>query len=282
MSHRAGTGDAPIPGLVTSRRNPAYKLRLIKAKEAEAAERAIKIQQQQAVKAANKIAKQRVRRSPSTHRSPERENSADRQSREKKEEADRRAKEAKEEEAKKLKLVEDEEHRQRWAEQEAKWAEERRQREDQKRQEDERKAARQNKLRGAFSMADDEDDEEEKRAKILAEKAKSSRLSAKLAVAPSTDLVVPAGGLAAAGARKAAAENQDAVSLRASLADPSGPRVHSPGEVAEHFRRISEMKRRFRRPEFGGPARKKSPSRSRSRERYNSVWIKPSGSDRRD
>eukprot|EP00930_Biecheleria_cincta_P055397 TRINITY_DN41719_c0_g1_i1.p1 TRINITY_DN41719_c0_g1~~TRINITY_DN41719_c0_g1_i1.p1 ORF type:complete len:277 (-),score=67.41 TRINITY_DN41719_c0_g1_i1:102-932(-) len=275
MSHRAGTGDAPIPGLVTSRRNPAYKQRLAKAKEAEAAERARYIQQQQAVKAANKLAK-RGRRSPSIQRSPERENSAERESREKKEEAERRAKAAREEEAAKLKLVEDEEHRRRWAEQEAKWAEERRQREEQRRQEEERKAQRQNKLRGAFSMADDEDDEEELKAKILAEKAKSSRASSRSA-APATDLVIPAGGLAAAGARKAAAENQDAISLRASLADPSGPRVHSPGEVAEHFRRISEMKRRFRRPEFGGPARKKSPSRSRSREKYNSVWIKPSG-----
>ncbi|CAE8633978.1 unnamed protein product, partial [Polarella glacialis] len=94
--------------------------------------------------------------------------------------------------------------------------------------------------------------------------------------------IVAAGGLAAAGARKAAAENLDAVSLRASLADPSGPRMHAPGEVAEHFRRLSEMKRRFRRAEFGGPSRKRSPSRSRSREKYNSVWIRPgaSGSSR--
>lgn len=61
----------------------------------------------------------------------------------------------------------------------------------------------------------------------------------------------------------APAADQDAISLRASLADPSGPRVHSPGEVAEHFRRLSEMKRRFRRPEFGGPKRKRSGSRPR-------------------
>ena len=54
---------------------------------------------------------------------------------------------------------------------------------------------------------------------------------------------------------------EDAVSLRAALADPSGPRVHSPGEVAEHFRRLSEMKRRFRRPEFGGPGKRRSASR---------------------
>merc|ERR1719188_2549137 len=27
MAHKAGTGDAPIPGLITSRRNPAYRLK---------------------------------------------------------------------------------------------------------------------------------------------------------------------------------------------------------------------------------------------------------------
>lgn len=42
MSHRAGTGDAPIPGTVISRRNPAYKLKLQKAKEAEAEKEALR------------------------------------------------------------------------------------------------------------------------------------------------------------------------------------------------------------------------------------------------
>merc|ERR1719476_151322 len=78
---------------------------------------------------------------------------------------------------------------------------------------------------------------------------------------------------------------EDAVALRASLADPSAPRSFAPGEVAEHFRRLSEMKRRFRRAEFGGPdkqTRAREVSRSRSREKYNSVWIRSAGRERDD
>merc|ERR1712087_1055904 len=41
--------------------------------------------------------------------------------------------------------------------------------------------------------------------------------------------------------------NEDAINLRASLADPAAIRQHAPGEVAEHFRRLSEMKRKYRR-----------------------------------
>merc|ERR1712217_422760 len=76
---------------------------------------------------------------------------------------------------------------------------------------------------------------------------------------------------------------EDAIKLRASLADPGSMHQHAPGEVAEHFRRLSEMKRKFRRAEFGGCPHKRrpsAPSRSRSREKYNSVWIRGSERDR--
>merc|ERR1712129_473188 len=78
-----------------------------------------------------------------------------------------------------------------------------------------------------------------------------------------------------ASARPPVDEDADPVRLRAALADPSAARSFAPGEVAEHFRRLSEMKRRFRRAEFGGPDRRREPSRSRSRDKYNSVWIRP-------
>ncbi|CAJ1441904.1 unnamed protein product, partial [Effrenium voratum] len=277
MSHRAGTGDAPIPGLVTSRRNPAYKQRLQKQKEAEAAAEAARRAQIAQVKAAKQLHKSRRRRSPGKRsRSPSRrkekevretsEEREERRSREKKEAEAKALKAQKDAEEKKKRAAEEAENRKRWAEQEAKWAEERRLREEQKKLEEERKVARQQKLKGAFAMADDDEDDEEQRKKELQKKQKSR---APLAAAPASSVVVPA---ATASRPKAEKDGQDPISLRASLADPSGPRVHSPGEVAEHFRRLSEMKRRFRRTEFGGP-RKRTPSRSRSREKYNSARV---------
>lgn len=268
MAHRAGTGDQPIPGLVTSRRNPAYKQRLQKQKEAEAAAEAQRKAELARVKAAKQLQKsQKQRRSPS--RSPkERETSVERRSREK-EEAEAKARRAqKDAEERRRREAEEAENRRRWQEQEAKWAEERRARDEQKRLEEERKAARQQKLKGAFAMADDDHDDEEHRKKELEKKARSRQgVQIKLATTSVSSAV------ASTAAKGQTADDQDAISLRAALADPSGPRNHAPGEVAEHFRRLSEMKRRFRRTEFGGP-RKRTPSRSRSRKKYNSVWIR--------
>lgn len=76
----------------------------------------------------------------------------------------------------------------------------------------------------------------------------------------------------------------DAIALRAALADPTAARSFAPGEVAEKYKLLQEMKRKFRRPDFGGPPNRTQRSRSRkrrdrsgSRSRYDSVWIRGAG-----
>ncbi|CAE7251466.1 unnamed protein product, partial [Symbiodinium sp. CCMP2592] len=149
MSHRAGTGDAPIPGLVTSRRNPAYKQRLQKQKEAEAAAEAARRAEIAKLKAAKQLQRSRQQRRSPSIRSEERERregSEERRLREKKEADAKAQKVVKDAEEKRRKEAEEAEARKRWAEQEAKWAEERRLREEQKRAEEERKAESQKSL----------------------------------------------------------------------------------------------------------------------------------------
>uniref|UniRef100_A0A7S1FAJ1 Uncharacterized protein n=1 Tax=Noctiluca scintillans TaxID=2966 RepID=A0A7S1FAJ1_NOCSC len=255
MAHRAGTGDAPIPGVITSRRNPAYRLRprvgvpLAKGRDWKHGRR-------------------------SSSRSPKRSRSQEEADlrRERREQEDLVRREAKEVEEIRLKLEDEENQKRRWAEQEAKWAEERRAREEQKVFEEQRQAERKKNLKGAFAVAGESEGEDEdvERARELARQRRRAERAA-----PALALAVT-GVLSLTGPAAKTSEKEDAVRLRASLADPSAPRAHAPGEVAEHFRRLSEMKRRFRRAEFGGPDRRRDPSpRSRSRERYASVWIRP-------
>lgn len=281
MAHRAGTGDAPIPGLVTSRRNPAYRL-----KPRPKAQDPL---QHHGGRGATTAVSHHRRRSASRGRrpSPKRDPEAERQSRERREEEERTRREHEEKELQQKRKEEEEAQKRRWADQEAKWAEERRHREAQRKIEEERQAQRQMKLKGAFTTdLDDEDEEEKERARELAER---QRRRAAVAAASAPTLLSPVSSSSVAGtlgttlalpgpvsSRPQLDEDADPVRLRAALADPSAARSFAPGEVAEHFRRLSEMKRRFRRAEFGGPDRRRDPSRSRSRDKYNSVWIRPS------
>jgi len=288
MAHRAGTADAPIPGLVTSRRNPAYRLKP-KLREHAGASTQPSAQKVREALRAGQAAAQRRKRSPSGS-SADRSPDTERRERERKELEDKAQQEREDAEARRRKREEEETQRRRWAEQEAKWAEERRLREEQRRMEEERQVQRQKKLKGAFAVDDEEDDEanDEQRAKELAEhqrrRAAAAAKAAPALLPPPGESSSAPGVLSIAALSRPAASTssitsaspEDAVRLRASLADPGGPRVHAPGEVAEHFRRLSEMKRRFRRAEFGGPDRHREPSRSRSRDpdKYNSVWIR--------
>lgn len=299
MAHRAGTADAPIPGLITSRRNPAYRLKP-RPKEHAGGQGSVPppAKGREALKVVAQAAASRRRRSRSRSRrvSPVQTEEDERRSRERKEEEERERREREDVEARKRKIEEEEAQRKRWAEQEAKWAEERRVREEQRRLEEQRQADRQKKLKGAFAMEDeldDNDEEDQERARELAERQRRRAAAAANAVpallpslasgsgvasfSPSAPASLPGTTLArpTTQASLTSGTPEDAVRLRASLADPSAPRMHAPGEVAEHFRRLSEMKRRFRRAEFGGPDRRREPSRSRSRDKYNSVWIRP-------
>jgi len=281
MAHRAGTADAPIPGLVTSRRNPAYRLKP-RPKEntqsvAAATAKTREIFRQAAAQASSR---RRRSRSRSGGKSPSRTEEQSTKEKDRKEQEDRQKREREEEEQRRRKREEEEAQRKRWAEQEAKWAEERRYREEQRKQEEQRQAKRQQKLKGAFAVDDDQEEEEDQeRAREMAERQKK-RAAAASNAAPALLPSLASGSASvpttkAIQAALASANPEDAVRLRASLADPSAPRMHAPGEVAEHFRRLSEMKRRFRRAEFGGPDRRREPSRSKSRDKYNSVWIRP-------
>lgn len=295
MAHRAGTGDAPIPGLVTSRRNPAYKLK----PRPQAVTNPNPPQSKSAFDSGLKgqHARRRKSRSPSRRASPQRNDSEERRLRELKEEEDRRQRERRDEESRRRRREEEESQKQRWAEQERAWAEERKAREDQRKLEEQRQKERKNKLKGAFAMKDElseAEDEDQDRARELVERRKKSAAASQ--PLPATGHSSFSGSVSRAGSPEnrngatgskslalsvdGSGSKEDAVRLRASLADPSAPRSHAPGEVAEHFRRLSEMKRRFRRAEFGGPDRRRdlSRSRSRSRDKYNSVWIRPGGS----
>jgi len=284
MAHRAGTADAPIPGLVTSRRNPAYRLKPKPREHAGASTQPSAQKVREALRAGQAVAqrRKRSRSRSSADQSPD----AERRERERKElEVQQERADA---EAQHRKREEEKAQRQRWAEQEARLAEERRLRAEQRRIEEERQAQRQKKLKGAFAV-DDEDGEanDEQTAKELAEhQRRKAAAVAKAALAllppPGESSSAPGGVSVAAPSGQTASTSitsafpEDAVRLRASLADPTAPRSHAPGEVAEHFRRLSEMKRRFRRSEFGGPDKRREPSRSRSRDRdqYSSVWIR--------
>lgn len=283
MAHRAGTGDAPIPGLVTSRRNPAYRLK--PRPKAHGGQDTGPQHGGRGAAAAAAAASHHRRRSVSRGRrpSPKRDPEEERQNRERREEEERARREKEEKELQQKRQEEEENQKRRWAEQEAKWAEERRQREAQRKIEEQRQVQRQQKLKGAFATdLDDEDEEEKERARELAERqrrrAAAAASSAPTLLSPVSGTATPSTTIALPGplsSRPLLDDDGDPVRLRAALADPSAARSFAPGEVAEHFRRLSEMKRRFRRAEFGGPDRKRDPSRSRSRDKYNSVWIRP-------
>lgn len=302
MAHRAGTGDAPIPGLITSRRNPAYRLKpRPKAPELPGMPQEVRV---------SKRSKEERRRSPSPVNKRLRAPSPPKRDVEEEERARRRAErevaeQARQDQEKKdnedRKRADQEEIKKRWQDQEAKWAEERKNREAQRKIEEQRQSQRKDKLKGAFATGSDDEDDDHQRARELAE-AQRRRAAAAAASTP-TILAGPGASGSTLGAattmaiaplsgRPAVDEDADPIRLRAALADPTAARSFAPGEVAEHFRRLSEMKRRFRRAEFGGPdrsvrreierdvSREKSRSRSRSRgrdgnkDKYNSVWIK--------
>lgn len=289
MAHRAGTGDAPIPGLVTSRRNPAYRLKQ-KPKVPDAPQ----TNQVQRGQRPNRSPSPRARRN-SPKRDVEEENRK-REFREFREQEVRREQEARrdqsERDAEAKKEADEAEQKRRWAEQEARWADERNRRDTLRKVEEERQQQRQLKLKGAFATDLDDEDEsardralaDQQRKRVAAAAASTPTILASNALggstlgssASSSLLAFPISG------RPAIDDGGDPVKLRAALADPSASRSFAPGEVAEHFRRLSEMKRKFRRAEFGGPEKKReiSRSRSRSREKYNSMWMR-SSRDRR-
>jgi hypothetical protein len=299
MAHKAGTGDAPIPGLITSRRNPAYRLKqkpkeptppgpkakAAKAKRWDALSQRDQNPSHRGQKAREAPLPKRPRESSSASRSPEapRQAVAVAAAGEEAAESKRheeRPKRAEAEEAARLRRTLESEARQKKAleEQEAKWAEERAKREEQRRLEEQRRAQRQQKLRGAFATGSDSDDgaDAKGRARELAElqKKKAQAIQANAPFLSVSDTASSADKPLPGERILSADEKADAIRLRAALADPAASRSHAPGEVAEQFRLLAEMKRKFRRPEFGGPA-SRDRSRSRSRTKYNSVWIRP-------
>merc|ERR1719343_465378 len=119
MAHRAGTGDAPIPGLVTSRRNPAYKLK----PRPQAVTNPNPPQSKNATDSGVKgqHARRRKSRSPSRRQSPHRNDSEERRARALKEEEDRRQRERKDEESRRRRREEEEDRRQRERKDEKAW-----------------------------------------------------------------------------------------------------------------------------------------------------------------
>lgn len=301
----AGTGDMPIPGLVTSRRQPRPKKkaepeRVQPVFDLKAEVKALKaLKAAQAAAAAAKQKRKRERsRSRSNHRRARSSSSSvsDREDNDAKEKAREQEEREIEEEEERLRKETEERWKAAQAEREARQREEMRLAEERRMKDERRHLERKKKLKGAFATGEsDEEDEGEKKKRELAEMAKRqaraeilkpsdepiSRLKPD-SISTAADLAIPASG--------AGRSSQDAVSIRSQLADPAGSRNFTPGEVAEKYKLLQEMKRRFRRTEFGGSGpqdREKIKNRSRSRRRgksrspstskYDSLWIRPGG-----
>lgn len=220
-----------------------------------------------------------------------------------------------EEEEERVRKETDERFRAAQQEREARQREEMRVAEEKRKSDEKRHSERKKKLKGAFATGDsDEEDEEWKRQREVAERQKKQARTEALSFAAvsavplqrssastseATAVVhATALGLADLGPGPAGGP-VDAVSIRAQLADPSASRNFTPGEVADKYKLLQEMKRKFRRSEFGGgggsgsasdrkdtsravDGRSRSRKRARqarspSRSRYDSVWIKPGG-----
>eukprot|EP00927_Polykrikos_kofoidii_P047606 TRINITY_DN4185_c0_g1_i2.p1 TRINITY_DN4185_c0_g1~~TRINITY_DN4185_c0_g1_i2.p1 ORF type:complete len:355 (+),score=59.20 TRINITY_DN4185_c0_g1_i2:129-1067(+) len=292
----AGTHDMPIPGVITSRRvRPAPKKKPPEVKKPVIVQR-----QPRPIKSHRRDRRSRSRRrrrssSSSSSRRPreperkEKDSSPADETDKQREEDDARRREQQEEEERRRRKEAAESWAQQQAEREARRAEEAKVAEDMRQKHAQRAEARKKNLKGAFAMAgadlDDEGNETQVKSKKLAEKQKqqvSSRLS--LALRDGEGGSLTSGS--ATSSETTSAHNEDAVTLRASLADPTAVRSFAPGEVAEKYKLLMEMKRKFRRADFGGPAndvrtrsrsRERRRGRSGSRTRYDSVWIRPTG-----
>lgn len=290
--------------------------------EAQAAARVAQRKAEKEQRARERGRRSRSRsRSKSSSSSSRRPSTNDQETPEQKRQREKREEEhrlKKEEEERQLRREAEERWRKQQGEQEARQREDRRAAEEQRLREDQRQAARKRNLAGAFAITGDADEDEEtalasKRAKELelalqqkkatrdARKCASCRGTGKSFGASCDDcngtgeelLASAAHGHELAGAgtsssrsRSAPLEKPDPVNLRASFADPSASRSFSSGEVAQQYKLLQEMKRKFRSKDFGGPIevrrspsrskkKKHSRSRSNSRSRYDSVWIRP-------
>jgi len=314
----AGTHDMPIPGMVTSRRQPRPQ----KKKEPEPAPVVYtKADLKADLKAAARQRKAAIARKRSrsrSHRKRARSRSSSSSADPRDSAADREKDRQEEENEKKREELEEQAVRARWkalqAERDARQAEEARIAEERRLQAEQRNNERKKKLKGAFATGDSDDEDEDRGTRELAarlEKKASSRAELPrpsalngFEPAPNTLQLQPSGaplGAASAGSASSAlalpgssaapmmGATGDAIAIRASLADPAASRNFTPGEVAEKYKLLQEMKRKFRRADFGGPvpdpkervrwrsrSRKEKRGRSNSRSRYDSVWIKPS------
>lgn len=290
----AGTHDAPIPGMITSRRVHKVPKKAPEVKQPQV--RYVLPPPKKEKKRKRSRSRKRHKSSSSSEddkkevpRAPEEDHEAiqQRELREQREREEiRRQQNAEAEETRRRKEQAAEWARQQ-AEREARRAEEQRLAEEQRQKHAARDAARRQNLKGAFAVAGEELDEEtatgKERAKRQAEQ-KQQQKSSKLSLALRED---PAEAVSSSSSKEGQ-QPQDAVSLRAALADPSAVRSFAAGEVAEKYKLLMEMKRKFRRADFGGPTEKrekKDRSRSRSRRRgsgrspsssrYDSLWIRP-------
>lgn len=271
----AGTHDMLIPGVVTAvRQHP----------------RPIKKPQQTKLQAnvlQQGVQKRRTRSSSHHRGSPSASSDNEERRTNEKQHQDERQRKKEEDERQQRKEIEAA-WRQAQAEREAKQLEDARYAEEQRKREEERDQARKRNLKGAFAVSGELDEDEREnleRARELAAQKRRATESGCSAAIPA--IVAPLPQLPVLSARSEPprlGEGENALTLRASLADPSATRMCSPGEVAETYRLLQEMKRKFRRADFGGPvapkrrggrSRSVSRRRSHSRSRYDSVWIRP-------
>jgi len=312
----AGTHDMPIPGIVTSRRQPRPKRKAEPARPEPVFDLKAEMKAYRAAQAADATAKRRRKRDRSRRRRDDEKGAQAADDVERSRSHSRKggsssssdsgvAKETAQEQAeRKIEAEEAEEERLR-KETEERWKaaqEERdaRQREEvrlaaERRSNDEKKhQARKQKLKGAFTTGEsDGEDEEEKIRRDKAEFLKMQKKalqSADLPMLSRPDVsATPAAAmdlaLAITGPGRA---SQDAIAIRAQLADPAARGNFTPGEVADKYKLLAEMKRKFRSPALGGSgaqerekprnrsrSRRNRKSRSPARSRYDSVWIKP-------
>lgn len=175
---------------------------------------------------------------------------------EKAEEKHRDDRERQEEEQRRLEAQREQERLERQLAEERK-ARERRQEEDRKKAEEERKRwekiqkQRKEKLRGAFSLDENQDDEDSNRETALLRKvAERKREATELASRSTTQELVP----------------RPTAAVLPSGEDLSTKLRFEPGlDPAEAFMRLQERKRKGRRAEFGGPPRGCSPWRDGKR-----------------
>lgn len=278
----------PIPGVITSRRQ--YPRPKQKPQEHKPPKFFFKPPVKEGKEKRRRSRSRRRRRSPSVSSESPSQDAAEaallKERKEEEEEAERKKQEEDEREREQLRKTAE-----MWAkaqqEREARQHEEARVAEENRQKQAQRDAARRQRLQGAFAVADelDEEEEDQGRAREFAAQRAKQLAQQRASSSDAPELDHHRGPLGMALAVRGEMPT-DAVSLRAALADPSAARCFSPGEVAEKYKLLQEMKRKFRRPDFGGPPQKnRSRSRSRvrssrknrssSRSRYDSVWIRP-------